>query len=587
MSIPSQYVTIVPQGGFPVTLADAQGNPFPVTGTGALVFNVNPTIESPIFIGGGATFDRILLPDGGSPAVPAILIEGAGGISGSPTSVTIGIAGGSELSIDASGINVVGDVTYSGQLIGAYASPLTTEGDIYYHDGVGPARWPVGAPGEVLGTDGTTLVWTTAGAGTVTSIDGVAGETVATPSPITSVGTIGLEDTAVVAGGYGSATQTVVMSIDAKGRITGAADTTVTPAVGSITGLGTNVAAFLATPSADNLRAAVTSETGTGALVFQNSPTFITPDLGTPTAGDLGNCTGYDVGDLDGLGTGVATALAINTGTAGSIVLFNGALGTPASGDLGNCTGYDVGDLDGLGTGVATALGVNTGSNGAFALIQTTFAVIRVQVFTGDGTYTPHANMVYAVAEGWGGGGGGGGTATGAATTSAGGGGGGAGGYSRLTFSRATALPNLAVDIGAAGTGGSAGNNNGNAGAATTLGSTLLVANGGSGGGGSTGGTAGAGGAGGTAGTGDIAAPGMNGSTASRGAAAVTTGISGYGGSTLVGSGASGVIATNAGGNATGRGAGGSGGFSFNAGGAVAGGDGTPGYLVITEYCWA
>jgi hypothetical protein len=45
------------------------------------------------------------------------------------------------------------------------------------------------------------------------------------------------------------------------------------------------------------------------------------------------------VGDVTGLGTGVATALAVNVGSAGAPVVFNGALGTPASGNLANCTG--------------------------------------------------------------------------------------------------------------------------------------------------------------------------------------------------------------------------------------------------------
>jgi hypothetical protein len=57
-----------------------------------------------------------------------------------------------------------------------------------------------------------------------------------------------------------------------------------------VTGLGSGVATFLATPSSANLAAAVTDETGTGSLVFSNSPTFdddIT--LGTPstTRGEL------------------------------------------------------------------------------------------------------------------------------------------------------------------------------------------------------------------------------------------------------------------------------------------------------------
>ena len=41
--------------------------------------------------------------------------------------------------------------------------------------------------------------------------------------------------------------------------------------------LGTNVATFLATPTSANLAAAVTNETGSGALVFGTSPTVATP----------------------------------------------------------------------------------------------------------------------------------------------------------------------------------------------------------------------------------------------------------------------------------------------------------------------
>ncbi len=44
-----------------------------------------------------------------------------------------------------------------------------------------------------------------------------------------------------------------------------------------ITSLGSGVATFLGTPSSANLLAAVTDETGTGALVFGTSPTIATP----------------------------------------------------------------------------------------------------------------------------------------------------------------------------------------------------------------------------------------------------------------------------------------------------------------------
>ena len=54
-----------------------------------------------------------------------------------------------------------------------------------------------------------------------------------------------------------------------------------------ISGLGTNVATFLATPSSENLISAVTDETGTGALVFANTPTLVTPNIGAATGTSL------------------------------------------------------------------------------------------------------------------------------------------------------------------------------------------------------------------------------------------------------------------------------------------------------------
>ena len=58
-----------------------------------------------------------------------------------------------------------------------------------------------------------------------------------------------------------------------------------------VSGLGSDVATFLATPSSANLASAVTDETGSGALVFATSPTLVTPALGTPSSGTLTNCT--------------------------------------------------------------------------------------------------------------------------------------------------------------------------------------------------------------------------------------------------------------------------------------------------------
>jgi hypothetical protein len=110
--------------------------------------------------------------------------------------------------------------------------------------------------------------------------------------------------------------------------------------------------------------------TGSGSVVLATSPVMTTPNLGTPSAVTLTNATGLPISTgVSGLGTGVAAALAVNTGSAGAVVLYNGALGTPTSGTLTNATGLPVTTgITGFGTGVSSALGVAVGTDGAFVV---------------------------------------------------------------------------------------------------------------------------------------------------------------------------------------------------------------------------
>ena len=65
--------------------------------------------------------------------------------------------------------------------------------------------------------------------------------------------------------------------------IDGANNTLTVRIASDVSGLGTGVATFLGTPSSANLASAVTDETGTGALVFANTPTLVTPEIGAAT----------------------------------------------------------------------------------------------------------------------------------------------------------------------------------------------------------------------------------------------------------------------------------------------------------------
>ena len=126
-----------------------------------------------------------------------------------------------------------------------------------------------------------------------------------------------------------------------------------------VSGLGSGVATFLATPSSANLASAVTDETGSGALVFGTAPTFTT-SLTTPIVYGVSNALKLQT-NSSGANSGLITASDPITILPETISSVNGANFIRVLGDYTLTSGGSVGQ------GFQFAPTVNmTGANSTF-----------------------------------------------------------------------------------------------------------------------------------------------------------------------------------------------------------------------------
>jgi hypothetical protein len=163
---------------------------------------------------------------------------------------------------------------------------------------------------------------------------------------------------ATVGGVVIGTTSGTVTSVSGTGTVNGISLSGTVTSSGNITLGGTLTGVDLASQVTGTLPVAnggtgVTSSTGTGSVVLSNTPTLVTPVLGTPTSGNLSNCTadgtnavGFknipaiadktaaytlavgDVGKVVGVGSGGSIEIPNSTFAAGDAVLvFNNTTG--------------------------------------------------------------------------------------------------------------------------------------------------------------------------------------------------------------------------------------------------------------------
>jgi hypothetical protein len=152
------------------------------------------------------------------------------------------------------------------------------------------------------------------------------------------------------------------------GNVDNTSDATKNSATATLTNKTINLTDNTLQATSAQIAAAVTDETGTGALVFANSPTFVTPALGTPASGVVTNLTGTASININGtVGATTASTGAFTTLSATGVTTVQaGTAAAPAittTGDTNTGIFFPAADTIAFAEGGAEAMRITSTGN--------------------------------------------------------------------------------------------------------------------------------------------------------------------------------------------------------------------------------